>query len=51
MEDFGCPPTFPEEEEEEDEKEVDKEPIIKDKSKGKKVTVTHPKCLLGSKGS
>ncbi|XP_072026389.1 leucine--tRNA ligase, cytoplasmic-like [Amphiura filiformis] len=36
MEDYGCPPTFPEEEEDEEEKPDDSEPIIKDKSKGKK---------------
>ena len=36
MEDFGNPPVFPQEEEGEAPKPKDDEPIIKDKSKGKK---------------
>ena len=40
MADFGCPPTFPAEEEETKVEDFDREIIIKDKSKGKKVGET-----------
>ena len=38
IEDFGCPPEFPEEEEEEKKEQERDDPVIVNKAKGKKVS-------------